>query len=341
LRVRLAKKPQKKTRDEKLPDITPTDKVMDIVTAIEEEEFGDSRWKETVSAALGKVRDGYLSGVTIAKDATFETALWTTTILSDREFARGIEQWMGETFNTVTNAYTKAMDGAFAVTGPIAGDITSQPIWHRLLEGHTPVEAWDAVRDALPNDTFTEEFIGYLTALGSDMASSTGLPIFTFTEDAFEFVQSIATELGLSDRYLNDILHINGVEILTIPVIAAALAWGKPDQEQFSKLAGSLGIAGAYSGNPVLIVMALVMAAWAYQQAKDSGDPEKWAAALAKGGFLSGLLFSVSAAIGGPAWVGLLAGICVLILAKKVGSPISMNELLKFIRRLSTKPSPA
>ena len=91
LRVRLAKKPQKKTRDEKLPDITPTDKVIDIVTAIEEEELGNSRWKETVSVALGKVRDGYRSGVTIAKGATFETALWTTAILSDREFARGID----------------------------------------------------------------------------------------------------------------------------------------------------------------------------------------------------------------------------------------------------------
>jgi len=314
--------------------VVPSDKAVVIVETIEEEELGDSRWKETVLTALGKVRDGYRSGLIVAKDAASDAALWSTTILSDPGFSRGIEQWMGETFNTVSNVYTKAMDGPFAVTGPIAGDITTQPMWHRLFGGHTLVEAREAVRGALPDDTFTQEFLGELIALGSDMASKTGLPLVTFTEAGFDSFVSFSSKLGLSNSYINDILSENALELVgaTIPVIAAALTWDKADEKRFIQLAGAMGIAGAYSGNPLLIIVALVMAARAYHLTKGSGDQSKWAFALAKGGFLSGLLFSVSAVIGGPAWVGLLAGICVMMLAKRADSPVPAKAVVKFIR---------
>lgn len=140
------------------------------------------------------------------------------------------------------------------------------------------------------------------TVLGSDMASTTGLPLATFTEAGFKSFELFTSKLGLSNSYINDLLFENALELVgaTIPVIAAALTWDKADEKRFIQLAGAMGIAGAYSGNPLLIIVALVMAARAYHLTKGSSDQSKWAFALAKGGFLSGLLFSVSAVIGAP-----------------------------------------
>lgn len=90
-----------------------------------------------------------------------EASLWASTILADFSFSRPIERWSGETFNTLSNVYTKALDGAHAL-GLKAGESYVSPALHRLFSGHTPWEAWIAVRDASEHDSFFSNLLACL-----------------------------------------------------------------------------------------------------------------------------------------------------------------------------------
>ncbi len=171
------------------------------------------------AAALARIVRHYRTGQAWTRNNASEAAIWATTLLGDGQLTIGVERWSASTFNTLSTIYTRAMDGSYlaglkgeANTG---GDQASGWL-HRLFEGHDPVAAWRAVCDALPDDSLGEELIGYLHALASDMSSVVGLPVTTLSRDSYAALASLATDLGLPQRWLIDALHYNAVEVISM-----------------------------------------------------------------------------------------------------------------------------
>ena len=270
-----------------------------------------------------------------------DALIWPIAILSDAEFTRWLERWSADSFNTLSNTYTQAMDGKFT-SGIVAGDPTTYPLIHRLFEGHTPLEAWQAVGGALPNDSFHQEVIGSAQALFSDMSSVVGLPVLTFSQESFERLSSMVGSLGVNPNYLTDFLHYSSVELLgsSIAALAVLLCWDEADTERFSALVGTLGVGAVVSANPLMGLIALVSMAKAFSEAKRKGRTQRMLSGLGKGSLMSGAVYATSCVIGGPAWVGLIASLCVMKFAKdhgriEVGRTVS--DMKRFLKEMPAK----
>lgn len=311
----------------------PTSKAIEIVDAIEEAEF-DPSTSTRLQNLFDRLKRLYTDGTAKARIVANDASLWTTTILSDPAFAQSIERWMGATFNTVSNTYTKSMDGAHAL-GLQAGTDYVSPALHRLFGGHTPIEAWQAVREALPNDTATQEFIGYLQALGSDLTSTIGLPVTTLTKDSYETLQSFMSGIGVPNSWLIDFIHYNAMEVFSscIPIVAILMNWDAADTESFGRLVGGLAAGTVVAGNPILAIVVLVSLARSFHLSRQKSDQWTWVRSLAKGGAMSSLVLAASSALGGPTWVLLVAGICMATLLRKYGHSVNVTDVTAFISR--------
>jgi hypothetical protein len=210
------------------------------------------------------------------------------------------------------------MDGAF-VEGLKAGSGVT-PWNHRIFGGHTLPEAMDAARQALPDAGTSEVAWEALRALASDMSSASGLPVMTFSKEGYRVVENIFDRIGISERAALDWITVNGVEFVgaAIPAVALMFCWGDDERNRFAQMVGALGVAAIVSANPLLALIVLVAAALEFEKLlrKDSTARANWAKAFASGGGLSGLVITSSLVIGGPVWVGVVAGIVASSLLK-------------------------
>jgi hypothetical protein len=281
-------------------------------------DLADAAQLETLAFQAGRTfrRVGrlYVAGKATARRAGADAAVWISTALADAGVAGTLERWTSEEFGGLSSIYTKALDGEFA-KGLKAGADYVSPLVHRF-EGHTPDAAWRAVRDALPADTPTQELIGWLQALGSDFATALGLPLVSLTPEAFERLRIFLSEvLGLSREQLVDALHVNAVEGVQfasgcIPLVAVAMGWSQPDANAFARLAGSLGVGAVVAANPIMVFALLLILARAYQLAKTGEAQGLWRPTV-EGGATTGMALGVAAAIGGPPFLGVIAGLVV------------------------------
>ena len=282
-------------------------------------DLADAAQLETLAFQAGRTfrRVGrlYVAGKATARRASADAAVWVSTALADAGVAGPLERWTSEEFGGLSNIYTKALDGEFA-NGLKPGADYLSPLLHRLFEGHTPVAAWRAVRDALPDDTPAQELIGWLQALGSDFATVIGLPLTKLTPEAFGRLEIFLSDtLGLSREQLIDVLHVNAAEGLQfasgcIPLVAVAIGWGQPDANAFARLAGSLGVGGVVAANPIMVLVLLLMLARAYQLAKTGEAKGLWRPTV-EGGATTGMALGIATAIGGPPILGVAAGLVV------------------------------
>ena len=155
-----------------------------------------------------------------------------------------------------------------------------------------------------------------------------------------ESYQAVSTTLSdtfnIPKPWLQDLLHVNAVEVVgtSIATIALALRWNKGTTEEFSRLVASLGISAIVSDNPLLGIVALVTAAKAFRSAsKDEGDYEGVVDGLAKGGFGTGVFLATSSLIAGPAWIGILSGLCVWAVVNRATSKASVSDISEFVNR--------
>jgi hypothetical protein len=262
----------------------------------------------SVSETLDRVQQLYKSGRAKAQRASADAAAWMATVLSDVELGRSLADWTSAEFGRLSDVYTGAMDGAFR-GGLVGGGGYVSPWLHRLFEGHELLDAWRAVRGALPDDGLGEEFVAYLRALGSDLATQIGLPLASLSPDQFEALKAVlCDQLGVSREWLIDALHYNAVEVAAaaIPLAAAAMGWTVREAEEFARLAGSLGIGAAVAANPLMALVAVALLAKAFHGARH--EPTLVRSALT-GAATSGVVLGTSALIGGPVWLGLFAGI--------------------------------
>ena len=103
---------------------------------------------------------------------------------------------------------------------------------HRLFDrGHDIFSAWERARDALPDDSFAQEVVGYISVLWKDVTTTKGLPFTTVNRDDFNsWVDTASTWIpGVDREYLYDLLSFDAMEI-------------------FSTTLGALGVFFAFKG---------------------------------------------------------------------------------------------
>jgi hypothetical protein len=272
---------------------------------------------QTLDDTLNNVRRLATTGWTTAGRARTDAAAWVSTVLADPALASVLAEWTNRKFGHLSDIYTRAMDGAFARDGLVVGADHVSPWLHRLFDGHHTVSgAWQAVRDALPDDTRAQELVGYLRALGSDLVTEIGLPLTTLAPEQFDRLHAlICSDLGLSREWLIDVLHYNAVEIVAaaLPAIVLAMGWNTAEGKAFARLAGSLGIGAAVAANPVMALVAVVMLAKAFHDVQQRPNLVR---GVLEGGARSGTVLGTSALIGGP--VGLMVGIVLVVGARRL-----------------------
>jgi len=283
----------------------------------------------TGKAILKYVSSAHESAAKAGENAINHTAIFINAILAS-DFSRNMESWLGHMFNEgMPSIYDKAVDAVYNATYIGGGHL------HRLFDGsHSLWGMWDKVRDASPDDTFLQEVVGYSTALGKDLSSSVGIPLFDWSKSSYDQVASaLSGTFHIPRSWFSDLLHVNATELIgtSIGTIAVALNWNKKQVKEFSSLAGSLGISSIVSANPALAVVTLATLAKSFADAKQKGDYSEFVNGLAKGGIGTGAFLATASAIGGPVWVGLLAGTCVGAVVHKTMDTVQISQIINFI----------
>jgi len=265
----------------------------------------------------------------IKDEYTTNAALWFN-YLTESSLSKSLEQLSASSFNTLSNAYTKALDGSF-VDGLKSGADYVSPTLHRLIEkGHTLPEAFKKGREALDNDTNIQEIYGTLSALLSDMSSVVGLPLFNVSKSSIESVKGILKEFGVDEKRLADFLSYNSIEVISsiIPAVAILFAWNKSDTKKFSELIGSLGLTTAYAGNPIGLVITIVGLAKSFHKAKeDNVSTVGWIKSLAVGGIKSTVILASMSVLGPTVWLSMVSAIVITYVLMANGIKINWKRV--------------
>lgn len=318
LQKSLPERPQARESNRQTYNATPSSEQIAALGRLEEaelylEESGeDSSW-------ISSIKRTYVESVRTAKKYTFESVATLNAALGDYNLTSTIERWMGENWNTLSNAYTKAVDGAFA-EGLKAGADYASPSNHRLFDGHSLNEMWKRCQDALPNDTSVDELIGFVQAALSDMSSKTGLPLITLDSTSYEALVSSLEKIGIPKDWIHDALHFNTYEVATtvIPGIALFFNWSERDKENFARLCGSALAASLATANPLMLIVAIVAMAIGYDKAQRGGDNRDWLESFGAGGLISGLLIAACSIVGPTIFTAILAiGLVWYVMDKK------------------------
>ena len=248
-------------------------------------------------------------------------------IMASDQVSRAINGWLQDLVSGSATIYDKAMDARFIETGIGGG-------YHRLFDGgHTLAGAFQAVRDASPDDSIFEEAVGLLQALARDSTTPMGLPLVTWNEDTFNGLADTLGNFGITRAWLNDLVSYDVVELVagSIGILAVALNWNNDDVEEFSNIVGSMGLASVVSANPLMLIVTVAALAKAFHSARKSGDWKEFSDGLAKGGICTGAVLLTTSLVSGPAVVVLLSGICVGILANQAAKRVSFVEIGQFM----------
>lgn len=263
-----------------------------------------------------------------ATTVSHTTILMNAILASD--ISHSLEGWVKGLAESVPTVYDEAMDKVYNAEHIGGGQL------HRLFDGsHTLWGALDKTHEALPDDSVLQETMGYFSALWRDLGTHVGLPVVTWDKTNYDQAANFLTEtIHIPKSWLQDMLHFNGVELFgaSIGIVAIALYWKRKDKRQFSAICGSLGISALCSANPALGVLAVAGLAKSFMDARHGeGNYADCVAGLTRGGVGTGLFLGTSAVIGGPAWVGLLAGLCVGITARQAFNKVPLSQVSEFI----------
>ena len=171
---------------------------------------------------------------------------------------------------SASTKYDKALDSEYLKTHIGGGD-------HRLFDGgHDIFSAWEKAKDAIPDDSFGQEVLGYMQALWKDVSTVKGLPFDTVSKESFEsWVDTASAWIpGVDRKYMYDLLSFDAYEILSTALGAVGIffAMKKKDQEKLAELLGSMGIISILSANPLMGIFTVGMAAFAYKKKKIEFD---------------------------------------------------------------------
>jgi uncharacterized protein YifE (UPF0438 family) len=278
-----------------------------------------------------------------SKDDLSANAMVWMNFLTESSVSKSLERWSADTFNTLSDEYTKMIDGSF-VEGLKSGVDYVSPALHRLIEGHTLPEAFRRGREAMENDTTIQEVYGTLGALLSDMSSVIGLPVIEFGKEKAEDFRDAFAAIGVDEKRFADFFSYNTVEVVgsAIPALALMFSWNSDDAERFAKIVGALSISTAYAGNPIGAIVLLVGLAKSFQKRRQENlSVKSWAKSLGSGGVTSALVIVSMNVVGPTLWVFGISLLITVNLMKAKGIDISWSRATKYFLDLLRKNRPA
>ena len=234
-----------------------------------------------------------------------------------------LNAWLQDIVKGTPTIYDKAMDAAYNSTRIGGGD-------HRLFDGgHTIAGAFQAVRNASPDDSIFEEAAGFLQALARDATTPRGLPLVTWDQETFNGLTDALGRVGIPRAWVVDMASYDAVELIgaSLGVLAIALNWNNDDVEEFSRIVGGMGLAAAVGANPLLLIVTVVALGRAFHTARRTGDWKEFTDGLARGGICTGAVLLATSMVSGPAVVVLLTGVCVGIVAQQASQKVSVVEI--------------
>ena len=234
-----------------------------------------------------------------------------------------LNAWLQDIVKGTPTIYDKAMDAAYNSTRTGGSD-------HRLFDGgHTIAGAFQAVRNASPDDSIFEEASGFLQALARDATTPRGLPLVTWDQETFNGLADALGRVGIPRAWVVDMASYDAVELIgaALGVLAIALNWNNDDIEEFSCLVGSMGLAAVVGANPLLLIVTVVALGRAFHTARRTGDWKEFTDGLARGGICTGAVLLATSMVSGPAVVVLLTGVCVGIVAQQASQKVSVVEI--------------
>jgi len=289
-----------------------------------------------------KLSNYYQTKIPSKDDLSANAMVWMN-FLTESSVSKSLERWSADTFNTLSDEYTKMIDGSF-VEGLKSGVDYVSPALHRLIEGHTLPEAFRRGREAMENDTTIQEVYGTLGALLSDMSSVIGLPVIEFGKEKAEAFRDAFAAIGVDEKRFADFFSYNTVEVVgsAIPALALMFSWNSDDAERFAKIVGALSISTAYAGNPIGAIVLLVGLAKSFQKRRQENlSVKSWAKSLGSGGVTSALVIVSMNVVGPPLWVFGISLLITVNLMKAKGIDISWSRATKYFLDLLRKNNPA
>ena len=288
-----------------------------------------------ISSFAKKIQDFYNSSMNTVLNASnlrkAEALSWSY-FFTESYLSKGLERLSADSFNNLSNVYTKAIDGLFAEGLKSGADYISPTLHRMMIEGHTIQSAITKVKEALPDDTKWQEAYGVVSSLASDMSSVIGLPISVLGKENTEKISQFLGNIGISESKFADLWSQNLVELVgsSIPILATVLCWNTKDTKKFSEMVGMMGITSIYAGNPIGLIVTLVALARSFHLDKQKEISSlDWAYSLGKGGIISTISIVLMGILGPAIWVSLITFIIVVVLFSKSGAIINWNAIGK------------
>ncbi len=209
---------------------------------------------------------------------------------------------------------------------------------HRMFDGgHTLDGAWEAVRGASEDDNIMQEAWGFLQGLLRDGTTSKGLPFANWDKATYDQVSGwLDNTFNIPKDWFYDLNSYDAAELLggAIGAVALALNWNRADTEQFSRMAGSMGLASVISANPLLMIVTVVSLAKAFHKAHQTGEYAEFVDGQFRGAMGTGATLAAVSLIGvsgGPAGGALLAGLVTGVLVNKATKHVSITQVGQFM----------
>ena len=221
-------------------------------------------------------------------------------------------------------AWDRAMDAVYNA-GKEHGNL------HRLFDGsHSIKGAFEAGWDAVPDANWIENVGGTLSAIWRDAVTPKGMPFVTLSHEWYKEATSVVS--GLADRglpvsaeFVRDWATWDAAEFVTSSLGAVIVVFQfKEDKAvQLARTAGSLGLVGVASANPLAVVVSGVALARSIQvrgtaeTGKEALRGAAVSAAAIGGGKLAAAagLGSIASGLVAPIAVGVVASVVIGTLA--------------------------
>ena len=280
--------------------------------------------KRKLTARMGPALEALSKKGVVTQEEAFALV---QSLLANAETSGAINGWLQNIVKGPPTGYDNAMDATYNATHIGGG-------YHRLFDGgHTIPGAFQAVRDASPDDSIFEEAAGFLQALARDGTTPRGLPLVNWNQDTYSGLADTLGTLGIPRSWVADMVSYDAVEVFgaALGVVAVALNWNNNDVETFAGLVSGMGLSAVVGANPLLLIVTVVALARAFHIARKTGEWKEFADGLAKGGICTGAVLLATALMPGPVIVVLLTGICVGIIMNLATRRVSIVEIGQFV----------
>jgi len=278
-----------------------------------------SELKKRIRKNSSNAKDKTKKMISTAKEKTKNLFPQGLAFLSESE----ILKWTKE-LNLTNIKYDKALDAEYIKSNIGGGK-------HRMFDGgHDPISALEAVRNADPEDSLSQEVIGYVLALWNDSITPMGLPFVTWNKENFDECASWVNSNvpGASKDWVYDLMSFDAIEIASssITVASAIFFLKKKDTEKLSEILGAMGILSITSANLLMGITLILITTYSYVIKKRELEGKK----LITGATLAGTSAIIFSALSLPVLIEL--GVVIVttnIIKQKVLTNEEVNELIK------------